>query len=54
MRTIFKQRLDVCDQQTIQLPQDFRILHMDIQRGEPCIWYECDTDKPLRLSLIHI
>jgi len=48
MRTIFKQRLDVCDQQTIELPQDFRILHLGIQRGESCIWYECDTDKPLR------
>ena len=47
MRTIFKTKLDVCDFQTIKLPQGFNILHIGVQCGQPCIWYECDSDKPL-------
>jgi hypothetical protein len=27
MRTIFKTKLDICDFQTVELPQDFKILH---------------------------
>lgn len=46
MRTIFKQKLDICDFQTIELPQDFRILHIHKQNGVPCIWYECTHDMP--------
>ena len=47
MRTIFKTKLDICDSQTVELPQDFRILHLGMQDGVPCIWYECDSGKPL-------
>ena len=47
MRTVFKTKLDVCDFQTIELPRNFRMLHIGMQCGEPCIWYECDTDEPL-------
>ena len=50
MRTIFKQQLDICDQQTIELPQGFNILHIAKQNGVPCIWYECDTDN----SIVHL
>lgn len=46
MKTIFKTRLDICDEQTVELPQGFRILHIGKQNGEPCIWYECDTNRP--------
>lgn len=44
MRTIFKQKLDICDFQTVELPQDFNILHIAKQNGVPCIWYECTSD----------
>ena len=47
MRTIFKTKLDVCDFQIVEVPQDFRILHLAMQDGTPCIWYECTSDMPL-------
>lgn len=47
MRTIFKTKLDICDFQTVELPQDFKILHLGMQDGVPCIWYECTSDMPL-------
>lgn len=47
MRTIFKQKLEVTDRQVIEMPEDFKILHLGMQEGEPVIWYECTTDKPL-------
>ncbi len=46
MRTIFKTKLNICDIQTVELPQDFHILHIDKQEGVPCIWYECTSDMP--------
>jgi hypothetical protein len=46
MKTIFKTKLDICDEQTVELPQGSRILHIGKQNGAPCIWYECDTDRP--------
>lgn len=46
MRTIFKTKLDICDFQTVELPQDFNILHIEKQDGVPCIWYECNSDMP--------
>ena len=46
MHTIFKQRLDICDKQVVEMPEGASILHIDRQDGQPCIWYECDTDMP--------
>lgn len=45
MRTIFKQRLDVCEQQTIELPQDFRMddlppmEHIGIVQTDGYVWH---------------
>ena len=47
MNTIFKTELDICDFQTIELPQNYKILHIDKQDGCPCIWYECDSELPI-------
>jgi len=47
MHTIFKQKLDIKDIQTVQLPQDFKILHLGVQQGVPTIWYECTAEMPL-------
>lgn len=46
MRTIFKTKLDICDHQTIELPQGYKIIHVDMQQDIPCIWYECTPDNP--------
>ena len=51
MRTIFKQALEIEDKQTIQLPQNYQILHLGVQQGVPTIWYECQHDHPL-VSLV--
>ena len=45
--TIFKTKLDVCDYQTVELPQDYKIIHVAMQQNTPCIWYECTPDMPL-------
>lgn len=47
MKTIFKTKLDICDFQTIELPQNYNILHIDKQNGSSYIWYECDSDMPI-------
>ena len=35
MNTIFKTKLDICDFQTVELQQNFNILHLDEQDGLP-------------------
>lgn len=50
MRTIFKTKLDVCDYQTVELPQDYKIIHVDMQQDTPCIWYECTPDMPVEIT----
>jgi hypothetical protein len=47
MHTIFKQKLEIEDIQTVQLPSDFNILHLGVQQGVPTFWYECNTGMPL-------
>lgn len=46
MRTIYKQELPIEDVQVVEMPKDAIILHIGVQRGRPCMWYECDTDAP--------
>ena len=46
MRTIYKQELAIEDVQVVGIPQGATILHIDVQRSKPCMWYECDTDAP--------
>lgn len=45
MRTIHKKMLDVCDVQIVELPGDYKLLHLAMQHGTPCLWYECETDS---------
>lgn len=46
MKTIHKYELQIND--TIQVETDYveRWLSVDVQRGQPVIWAEVDTDKP--------
>ena len=36
MRTIFKTKLDVCDYQTVWLPQDYNIIHVALHLVRMC------------------
>ena len=57
---IYKEELpiDTMDLKTISLPyktaEDARraILHLDIQYGYPCMWYQEDTSQPKKEYLI--
>ena len=46
MRTIWKFELEVTDIQTVALPKGCFILQVEVQRGTPCLWVECDSEAP--------
>lgn len=48
MRTIYKEPLLITGEQTITLPLQAKILHLDCQRDNVCVWYECDTELPTK------
>lgn len=50
---IFKQALDFLEEQTIELPRSSSILHIAIQGGKPCIWYECDPSAKKELMKVY-
>ncbi len=39
MRTIWKEKLEIKPLQTIQIPFDAKLLTVQMQYGEPSIWY---------------
>jgi len=45
MNEIWKYKLEVVDNQTIELPINSGILSLQIQHGEPCIWVAVDLDE---------
>ena len=47
MKTILKEELYIKRHQTIELPQNFNILHFDNKGGVPSLWYECESTMPL-------
>lgn len=40
MHTIYKEVLEVTDQQNIMLPKGAEVLTVQVQRSVPCIWYK--------------
>jgi len=30
----------------IQMPREAKVLHVEVQRGVPCLWVECEPDAP--------
>lgn len=52
MYTIWKYPLKVIDKQIIKMPQGVRILTVQVQNGEPCLWAEVDPDNELQDVLI--
>ena len=54
MRTIYKQQLEITDIQFIELPENSKILHLDIQgKHSVCIWYECETKNPKKRVTVY-
>lgn len=41
-RQIWKYAIPVNDRQVIDIPEGYRILHVDLQHGVPCIWASVD------------
>lgn len=44
MNRIFKYRLEVADEQEIELPSGARILTVQTQQGTPCLWAIVDDE----------
>ena len=46
MKTIWKFPITVDDRFDLEMPQDARILTVQAQNGEPCLWAEVYPDNP--------
>lgn len=44
-KSIWKFQLSVTDIQSLYIPADAKILSVQVQHGEPCVWALVDTDK---------
>jgi len=54
MRTVYKYTFSIHKTFKLQLHQDFRILKVEEQRGEPCMWVEVDTNNNLKDCYFHV
>ena len=46
MKTIWKYRLELTDTQTIEVPEGFQFLTVQVQGGETCLWALVNPDQP--------
>lgn len=55
MRTIWKYVLDVTDEQDIEVPQGSKLLSVQVQKGEVCLWVLVTnkTDTSCAKIIIH-
>ncbi len=51
-KVIFKYVLDITDRQTVLLPKYSKILTVQMQNGEACIWVLCDLNQPYMSRII--
>ena len=47
MKAIWKQVLDKTDKQVVKLPVNSKILDVQVQDDEWCLWFLCRTETPL-------
>lgn len=47
MKTIYKYEVPVTSGVTVQLPEGARLLCVQMQHGNPCLWAQVDSDAPL-------
>lgn len=45
LETIWKTVLPVQDDIELELPKDAKILTVQVQHGDPCLWYACDPNN---------
>ena len=43
MRTIYKYPIETTDTQIVMMPQQAKILTVQVQHGRPCLWAEVNT-----------
>ncbi len=54
MKTIYKYKLQIKDEQCIGLPEGAKILTVQVQKGEAFIWALVDNDKDLEERFIEV
>ncbi len=54
MLTIWKFPLSVDDVQTVAMPQGARILTVQVQQGQPCLWAAVDSEQPVKPRTIRM
>lgn len=52
--TIYKYPLKVTDWQFVTMPENAKILCVQMQYGEPCLWAMVDPDAVPKMRKIHI
>lgn len=52
--TIWKYPLAVTDTQSVSMPKGAKILTVQIQRGEACLWALVEPDNPTETRIIEI
>lgn len=52
MRTNYKYKLGIADEQFVKMPQNARILTVQVQGDSVCLWAEVDTGFPIGDRLI--
>ena len=54
MTKVYKFPLEISDEQKVSMPEDAKVLTVQVQKGKPCLCAECNPDKEpvLRTFLI--
>ena len=47
METIYKYKLEVTADQTIEMPNGAEMLTVQVQAGIPCLWAKVNTENPV-------
>ena len=50
---VYKQKLRIRDKQKVFMPKGAKILHVGLQNGDVCVWFECDEFAPMEERIIH-
>lgn len=54
MKTVYKYTFQILDDFEILIPTGARILHVDVQRGQPCIWALVDPNAVDEVRKFHL
>ena len=54
MRAIYRQPIEITDEQTLVAPGAGEVLSVEDRRGEPEVWYTVDTQAPARSLVVWV